>query len=91
MQLLATCWAQPVPSLAGEYEKQKSPWLIISIAQQQLKHQLVFRIIFMLNPKCISLQATRRKIHSIPDETKTLCEENKYKYLSVLSTKNNKK
>ena len=37
--------------LAGHNEKLKGPYLSVSTALQQLKHQCVISIIFILNPK----------------------------------------
>ena len=68
--LPASC-APPASLLAGQYEKLKSPWLRISTAQQQLKHQCVINVILILNPKRNTIPATRNKINSTPAETRT--------------------
>lgn len=54
-------------SLAGQYEKMKSPLLSVSTAQQQLKYWCVINII--LKPKHNTVSATRKKF--IPAETRT--------------------
>lgn len=54
------------PSLAGLYEKQRSPWLSASNTLQQLKHQFVFSTIFITNPKYSTIWTTMKKIQSIP-------------------------
>ena len=61
----------PAYSLVGWGEKLKSPWLSVNTAQQQLKHQCVINIILILNPNHITVPATRKKINSIPAETRT--------------------
>jgi len=72
-------WVCPLPapaaplacSLAGQSEKLKSPWLGVSTALQQLKHQHVINILLILNPKHSTTPPTRRKINSILAETRT--------------------
>lgn len=44
----------------------KNPWLRVSTAQQQEKHQCAIIIILMPHPKHISVLAAKRKISSIP-------------------------
>jgi len=61
----------PVSLLAGQYEKQNSPWLIVDTAQQQLKHHCVINIAFVLNPTYRIISATMEKIISVLDETRT--------------------
>lgn len=57
------------PTLAGQYEKLKRPWLGASAALQQLKYQCV---ILILKPKHSTVPATRKKINSVPAKTRTL-------------------
>jgi len=73
-------WVCPLPApaaplacpLAGQSEKLKSPWLGVSTALQQLKHQRVINTLLILNPKHSTLPATmRREINSILAETRT--------------------
>lgn len=54
------------PSLAGLYEKQRSPWLSASTTLQQLKHKRVFSTIFITNPKYSTIWTTMKKIKYIP-------------------------
>lgn len=49
--LLVSCASSPAFSLAGYYEKLRSPCLCISTAQAQLKPHFVINIIFILNMK----------------------------------------
>jgi len=72
-------WLWPLPAacasaaspLAGQCEKLRSPWLSVSTAQQHLNHQCVINIILIPNPKQSTISATRKKINSIPAETRT--------------------
>jgi len=50
-----------------QHEKLQSPWLPGS----NWKHHYVINIIFIPNPKSNSAPATRKKINSIPDKTRT--------------------
>ena len=59
----------PASSLVGWGEKQKNPWLCVSPAQQQLKHPCVINTVFSTNPKHSPIQATVKKINSIPAKT----------------------
>ncbi|KAK4829726.1 hypothetical protein QYF61_006187 [Mycteria americana] len=58
-----TSYASCAPGRAQEAEK--------SLTSQQLKHQCVINIILILNPKHSTTPATRKKINSIPAETRT--------------------
>ena len=65
--------APPATSLAGQHNRLKSPWLSVSPALQQLKHQCVISIILILIPKHSTIPATRKKINTIPAKTWTYC------------------
>lgn len=63
---LCTC------SLA-DHGKRKSPWLGVSTTQQQLKFQCVINIILIFcifNTEQSTMPATKKKIHSMPAETR---------------------
>ena len=64
--------APPACPLAGQSKKLENPWLSVSTALQQLKHQCDINIILILNPKHSTLPATRRKINSILAEARTV-------------------
>ena len=59
-------------SFLAEHGKLQSPWLSVSTAQQQLKHQCIINIMLILNPKHSTIPATRKKINSVPAENKTV-------------------
>lgn len=61
LSCLCTC------SLA-DHETLKSPQLRVSTAQQQLKCQCVINAILILNPKCSTVPANKKKINSNPAE-----------------------
>ena len=71
----ASC-ASPASLLAGQYEKLKSPWLRVSTAQEELKHQHVINIILIPSPKHSTISSTRKKINSIPAETRRGTQQN---------------
>ena len=58
--------------LLAEHGKLKSPWPKISATQQQLKHRNVINIILTLNPKHSTVPATKKKVNSVPAETRTI-------------------
>lgn len=66
------CCAAPASQL-------ESPWLCINTAWQQPTQRRVIRILLILNPKPSAIAATRKKMNSIPAETRTgglqLCNE----------------
>lgn len=65
----------PPSSHVGQHEKLWSPWLSINTALQQLEHWCAVSMIFILNPKH-KIQATMKKIHSIPAKTRIfLCAD----------------
>lgn len=51
----------PSPSLAGQYEKLKCPWLCTATAQQQLKHPCVINIGFLPKAKYSTILDTITK------------------------------
>lgn len=64
----------PSPSLAGQYEKLKCPWLCTATAQQQLKHPCVINIGFLPKAKYSTILDTiTKKTNSVPSETRTVC------------------
>jgi len=63
--LPAPCACTPSSSLAGQHEKLNSPWLSVSTAEQQLKHQCVITTVFSTNPKHGSIWASAKKSNSI--------------------------
>ncbi|XP_071888431.1 uncharacterized protein [Anas platyrhynchos] len=67
--------APPACPLAGQSAKLQSPWLSVSTALRQLKHQRVINIILSLNAKHSTTPARRRKINSILAETRTLLQK----------------
>lgn len=67
----ASC-AAPASLLAGQCEKLESPWHSVITAVQPLKPQCVISIILILNPKYSIISTTRKKINSMPDETRTI-------------------
>lgn len=62
--------ATSTSSLAGQCETQKSLWLCVSSAQQQLKHQFV-NTVFITNPRHSTTQASRKKISFILTHIRT--------------------
>lgn len=61
----------PRPSLAGQYGKLKCPWLCVSSAQQQLKHQCAISIALIQNPEHSTTPGARKKINFIPAGNRT--------------------
>lgn len=55
-----------------ETEKLKCPWLCTSTAQQQLKHQYIINIGFVLKAKHSISPDITKKINSVPSETRTI-------------------
>lgn len=47
--------------VTGQHDEQKRPWLTVSTGQQQLKHPCNINIILILNAKCSTIPATRKK------------------------------
>lgn len=60
----------------AEYRKLKSPWLGVT-SWQQLKHQRVTNIVLLQNPKHSTRPPTRKKINSLPAQTRTSREESR--------------
>jgi len=46
----------------------------VSTAQQQLKHSSIINTIFHTNPKHSPIEATMKKLNSIPGKTSTLTD-----------------
>ena len=63
--------APPASLLVGWGEKQKSPWLWVSPAQQERKHPWVISTVFSTDPNHSPILATVKKINSIPAKTST--------------------
>jgi len=64
---LPASYALPAFSLASQYDKLKSLWLL----RNNSKHQCAINIILIPNPKHSTTPTTRKKINSIPAETRT--------------------
>lgn len=62
---------QPQPCFLAGQENLKNPWLSVSPAQHQLKHQCVIDTILILNSKHSHVPVTKKKIMSIPAKTRT--------------------
>ena len=62
-------WLLVHPAEHGELKKSLTS---TSTTQQQLRHQRVTNITLILNPKHSTVPATRRKINSVPAETRTV-------------------
>ena len=66
-------WFCPLPapgaplasSLAGQHEKWKSPWLCVSTALQQQKHQCVITSNLIKNPNYSIIRSSLKKINAI--------------------------
>lgn len=63
--------SSPAPCWQGSGSCWQNPWLFMSAAQQQLKHQCAIIIILIENPKHSVIQASANKINSVPSKTRT--------------------
>ena len=63
--------APPGSSLVGWGEKQNSPWLWVSTAQQGREHPGVTNTVSSTNPKHSPIPATVKKTNSVPAEPST--------------------
>ena len=68
------CWQSPAGQAASPLCSSVARLLLMapcSTVQQQLRYQCVINIILILNPKHDTIPATRKKINSSPDKTRT--------------------